>query len=554
MNAVPFADAELLRVLVGLALATLASEDLACAAAGALVAQGRLAFVPATLACFAGIFVGDVLLFLAGRWFGAWLLARAPLRWFLSAERVARSAEWLERRGALVVFATRFLPGTRLPTYFASGALGTGLARFAGWFALAALAWTPALVGLAAGVGGTLSRGALFLRHEYAAVGATLVSVGLVLAIARRLATARGRGLLRSTWLRTVRFEYWPSWALYLPLAPYLLWLALRHGGARACLAVNPSMPLGGLVGESKGAILRALAASGRVPATETLPGALSPHARRVVLRAFAARHGLPLVLKPDVGERGRGVVVARTLAEAERELLRADGDWLVQGFVPGREFGLFYARHPDAARGRILSLTAKHLPAVLGDGRRTLEELVLAGERTLGLAGFHLEAQAARLAWIPAAGERVSLGDLGTHCRGATFLDAAELATPALEAALERVSRAFAGFHFGRYDVRAASEEALAAGEFHVLELNGLTSESTHVYDPRHTLLEAWRDLARQWRLAFEIGAANARAGARMASWGEIASALRASRSGPSARAAGAHSAAQRARLGEVV
>src|SRR5262245_61954671 len=101
-------------LVVALALATFLSEDLTCAAAGALVARGELGLGAAVAACFAGILVGDVLLFVAGRWLGSWALARAPLSWFLSAERVARAATWLERRGALVVLATRFLPGTRL--------------------------------------------------------------------------------------------------------------------------------------------------------------------------------------------------------------------------------------------------------------------------------------------------------------------------------------------------------------------------------------------------------------------------------------------------------
>jgi membrane protein DedA with SNARE-associated domain len=526
----PFTDLELARVLVVSALSTFVSEDLTCAAVGALVGQGRLGFVPGTLACFAGIFVGDLLLFLAGRYLGAWALARAPLRWFLDPERVAQCGAWLERRGPLVIFLTRFLPGTRLPTYFASGALGTRLGRFVPWFALAALIWTPLLVGLAAGVGGVLEQRLVFLReHALGLVGATLAVVALALTLARRLATSRGRGLLRSSWRRTFRFEYWPAWALYAPIAVHIAWLALRHGGLRTCTAVNPAFPLGGLVGESKGAILRGLSASGRVPPTATIPAEMMLADRRAALQAFQASHGLsfPLVLKPDVGERGCGVVVARSRAEAERVLADEPGPLLVQAFVPGLEFGLFYARHPDETSGRILSLTEKHLPSVTGDGRCTLEELLLADPGTLGMARFHFAAQALRLAWTPAAGERVPLGDLGTHCRGATFLDGAHLRTPALELALEHVSSTLPGFHFGRYDVRAESPEALAAGHFQVLELNGLTSESAHIYDPRHTLLEAWRDLGRQWTLAFEIGAANVHSGARVAPWREILHAL---------------------------
>ena len=63
------------------------------------------------------------------------------------------------------------------------------------------------------------------------------------------------------------------------------------------------------------------------------------------------------------------------------------------------------------------------------------------------------------------AAGETVELGDLGTHARGAVFLDANELATPELVARVDAISRCYDGFYFGRYDVRVPSREALARG-----------------------------------------------------------------------------------------
>ena len=57
----------------------------------------------------------------------------------------------------------------------------------------------------------------------------------------------------------------------------------------------------------------------------------------------------------------------------------------------------------------------------------------------------------------------------------------------------------------------------------FTVIELNGVTSEATHIYDPRIGLLEAYRALFEQWRLAFEIGAENVRRGAETTSIREL-------------------------------
>ena len=44
---------------------------------------------------------------------------------------------------------------------------------------------------------------------------------------------------------------------------------------------------------------------------------------------------------------------------------------------------------------------------------------------------------------------------------------------------------------------------------------MNGVTSESTNIYDPGYGAWRAWRTLARQWQLVFEIGAANRAIGA---------------------------------------
>ena len=105
--------------LIAIAAATLVSEDLACLAAGLLVARGSLAFAPAATACFLGILGGDLGLVAVGRSIGRRSLRAVPLRWWVSAEAVQRAEHWFARRGASMVLASRFVPGTRLPTYVA---------------------------------------------------------------------------------------------------------------------------------------------------------------------------------------------------------------------------------------------------------------------------------------------------------------------------------------------------------------------------------------------------------------------------------------------------
>ena len=109
-----------------------------------------------------------------------------------------------------------------------------------------------------------------------------------------------------------------------------------------------------------------------------------------------------------------------------------------------------------------------------------------------------------------------MSLAELGSHCRGAVFLNGAKLETAALRSAVDSIARGFSGFYFGRFDVRSESVEQLQRGQLEVLELNGVSAEATHIYDPSGTLREAYRTLFRQWKIAFEIGAVNRQQGQR--------------------------------------
>ena len=108
-------------------------------------------------------------------------------------------------------------------------------------------------------------------------------------------------------------------------------------------------------------------------------------------------------------------------------------------------------------------------------------------------------------------------LARAGNHCQGTEFRDGRRLHTPALEAAVDEIARRVDGFYFGRFDVRYASPEALARGEgFAIVELNGVTSEATHIYDPTDRSSPRGATLMTQWSLAFAIGAANRARGHR--------------------------------------
>ena len=99
----PYTGAALLVMLGLIAVATLLSEDLSCIGVGLMVAQGRIDFLPGVVACCAGIFAGDMLLYLAGRWLGRPALDHVPLRWLISRETVDRVSVWFAAKGPVVI-------------------------------------------------------------------------------------------------------------------------------------------------------------------------------------------------------------------------------------------------------------------------------------------------------------------------------------------------------------------------------------------------------------------------------------------------------------------
>ncbi|WP_428485429.1 D-alanine--D-alanine ligase [Rhodopila sp.] len=316
-------------------------------------------------------------------------------------------------------------------------------------------------------------------------------------------------------------FEFWPGWLFYTPVVAHWVLLGLRYGDFSLPTAANPRITTGGLCGESKLSILSQI---GPEAADLTAParGVLAHPDGVAAVEAAMETAGLayPVVVKPDIGCNGTGVRLVHDAAEVAAYLagFPAGETLVVQQYVAEpHEAGLFYVRHPHEMRGRITSMTIKEPPVVVGDGRSTLRTLILADERAGRVPHLYLDRLADRLDQVPDQGEQVRLVFVGNHCKGSIFRDGGDLITPALTEAIERLVRSMPDFHFGRIDVRFASIALLRRGlGFRVIEINGVGSEATHIWDPRTKLLAAWRTQFFHYGAAFRIGAANRRRGFR--------------------------------------
>ena len=128
------------------------------------------------------------------------------------------------------------------------------------------------------------------------------------------------------------------------------------------------------------------------------------------------------MVLKPNHGQRGSGVIIVRSAAALKPRVWNESlADTIVQEYVPGEEFGVFYYRRPSEPNGHIFSITQKVFPSVVGDGRRTLERLILDDERAVCAAGVcTASATQDHLETVLHEGVDFPLTELGSHCRGA--------------------------------------------------------------------------------------------------------------------------------------
>ncbi|MEM7681444.1 MAG: DedA family protein [Planctomycetota bacterium] len=503
-----------------IAFATFILEDPTLAAVGLMIREGWLGWPFALGALFVGIFVGDVGLWLAGRIGGRRLLRWKRVAAWVPPERAERFGRWIDAHTGRVVVGCRFVPGTRLPVYVAAGALGQRPWKFVGWTLLAVAVWVPVMTALATAVGGAaaMKLDRLGVPTWLAVLWAfVLVLAGIhFLPRAPLLLTRRGRAGFLASVSKLWRWEFWPGLLFYLPFIPLWCLIALRHGGLTVFAKANPALPaFGGLICESKHALQARFSGPGVLPTALVPPAEAhdesSTNDRLTNLQQAMRTNGwdYPIILKPDVGQRGVGVRLLRNDRDAFDALAASPVAQVLQPYDPGPgEAGVFYVRHPNEPQGRIFSITHKQFPQATGDGARTLQQIIWDDPRLRMQARVFLRRlgpEAAERA--PAAGEVVSLGDAGNHAQGSRFSDGSRFITDALTQAVDQVVKRCPGFYFGRLDVRYASEEDFRQGRFEAVEVNGVSSESTHLYDPSFSLFKAYRILWDQWTWAFRIG-----------------------------------------------
>jgi hypothetical protein len=313
---------------------------------------------------------------------------------------------------------------------------------------------------------------------------------------------------LRRIFIKFFHWEYWPFGVVQLPAIVYYFWLSARARTFLFFSSSNPGIEMGGMFGESKYKVL------------QKIPGTFIPKTILIkipttveILRDEISRNGfsLPVIFKPDIGERGYRVRRINGESEIAEYVSTAPYDFLVQELVTlPMEFGVFYARHPDKENGQVTSIVSKEMLSVIGNGVSTLRELILKKDRALLQWGKLKQKFSVDLDKIIPVGKIVELVSIGNHALGTKFLNGNHLISDKMNETFDNISKQIDGFYFGRFDLRCASIEDLQSGKIKIVELNGCGAEPAHIYDPNFKLLDAMIVLVKHWKTIFEIAKQN--------------------------------------------
>jgi hypothetical protein len=180
-------------------------------------------------------------------------------------------------------------------------------------------------------------------------------------------------------------------------------------------------------------------------------------------------------------------------------------------------EVGIFYCKEPGQVKGRITGIVRKDFLEVTGDAKSTVETLVKKNARALVYYEMIKKMWGDRMLDVPPRGQRLILSPYGNHARGAKFIDDTHLIDETLQDSLDKVFNSIKDFHFGRLDIRYNSwEELKMARSFSIIEVNGAGAEPTHMYDPKHSVFFAWKEIARHWYYLHRISLKNHQLGHR--------------------------------------
>lgn len=309
--------------------------------------------------------------------------------------------------------------------------------------------------------------------------------------------------------IRLFNWEYWSFNTIYGLLYPVFAWYCIRAGGKYFFSAANPTIVNGGFLMEEKQDIYP-LIPSQYYPAFFFVKA--GAEVDEIEKKMQNHQFSFPLIAKPSIGMQGKAVKKIMNSDELKQYASICTFDFLVQQLSPYQhEVGIFYYRMPGTEHGLVSGIVAKEPMKVTGDGESSLYQLICKEPRYILQINALQQMHGAGMQNVLKKGEEMILAPYGNHARGSKFLDWTEKADETLVRSMNEVCLQINGFYYGRLDVMYNDWNDLRNGKnFHIIELNGAGSDPTHMYDPKHSILFAWKETLKHWRILFRVSKLN--------------------------------------------
>ena len=293
-------------------------------------------------------------------------------------------------------------------------------------------------------------------------------------------------------------FEYWPEFTHVIPFHLFLVfWCIVYKMHPRTLLKANYGLPHAGLHFASKYKIQESIGQN-KFANTLFLDAQNFDTEKEKTLSQFIKQNRYPIIIKPDEGMTGRGMLKMKSKKDLDRALkLMKEEPYLAQAYIEGEfEYGVFFERQKN--NGVITGINQKHYPTIFGDGISTIQELAEQHERyTSKWKSFLQEMDTTQ---ILKKNQKKILSTIGSHTMGCMFTNETKHSTPLLESKLQTIFSDVPGFNYGRLDVKSLSPEDFYKGIFEIIEVNGIESQPTHMFDPKGT----WRNAMKiEWKHA---------------------------------------------------
>lgn len=318
---------------------------------------------------------------------------------------------------------------------------------------------------------------------------------------------------LKSFFTKLTQWEHWPTYMFYLPVTPYYLYQSIKNRNFTFYLLTNPGIHYSGNGTESK---FKTLELVPNIYKPVSVLIAENSDFSNILEHVKRKNLSFPLIAKPDIGFRGLLVKKINSKQELETYFIKNGSiPIIIQEYINyANECGIFYYRYPKADKGTISSITLKKFLSITGNGKNTLEELILADKRAFLYIDLLKNIHQEKMNAILPKGESKVLSVIGNHSKGTQFLNGNHLISKQLEQVLDDFNKQIDGWYFGRVDLKYEDFNSLEKGEdFKVLEINGIISEPTHIYDATHkdaSYINCLKEIKNNWKIITKIALQN--------------------------------------------